>query len=316
MDRYPQPGSATPQDTVIDVRDMDGPPAGQANRINSHLVYTHGFGAVAARASTAQASTGAPSFTESDIPPTGSLGLKQARVYFGQQETSYAIVGGRQAELDYPNGSTGGQQNTRYTGSGGVPVGSPLNRFLYAVKFRQLNILLSGAIDGNSKIMYIRDPLSRVSKVAPFLTLDGDPYPVVYNGGIDWVVDAYTTTNDYPYSQRSGLRQASTTAISERLGVRLARPGQLHPQFGQGRGQRLHRPGHPLPVGHQGPGSADLDARVPRRDPGPRQDPGRPAGPPALPRGAVRGAAADPGPVPRAAGRAVLRRAELLDRAG
>ena len=227
VDRYPQPGSATPQDTVIGVRDMDGPPSGQANWINSHLVYTHGFGVVAARASTAQANTGAPAFTESDIPPTGSLGLKQPRIYFGQQETSYAIVGGRQAELDYPNGSTGGQQNTRYTGGGGVPVGSPLNRLLYAIKFRQLNILLSGAIDGNSKIMYIRDPLSRVQKVAPFLTLDGDPYPVVWNGGIDWVVDAYTTTNDYPYSQRIGLGQASTDSYFPSGSV-FGSPGQVN----------------------------------------------------------------------------------------
>ena len=227
VDRYPQPGSAIPQDTVIGVRDMDGPPSGQANWINSHLVYTHGFGVVAARASTAQANTGAPAFTESDIPPTGSLGLKQPRIYFGQQETSYAIVGGRQAELDYPNGSTGGQQNTRYTGGGGVPVGSPLNRLLYAIKFRQLNILLSGAIDGNSKIMYIRDPLSRVQKVAPFLTLDGDPYPVVWNGGIDWVVDAYTTTNDYPYSQRIGLRQASTDSYFPSGSV-FGSPGQVN----------------------------------------------------------------------------------------
>ena len=227
VDRYPQPGSATPQDQVIGVRDMDGPPSGQANWINSHLVYTHGFGVVAARASTAQANTGAPAFTESDIPPTGSLGLTQPRIYFGQQETSYAIVGGRQAELDYPNGSTGGQQNTRYTGGGGVPVGSPLNRLLYAIKFRQLNILLSGAIDGNSKIMYIRDPLSRVQKVAPFLTLDGDPYPIVYNGGIDWVVDAYTTTNDYPYSQRIGLGQASTDSYFPSGSV-FGAPGQVN----------------------------------------------------------------------------------------
>ena len=227
VDRYPQPGSSIPQDQVIGVRDMDGPPSGQANWINSHLVYTHGFGVVAARASTAQANTGAPAFTESDIPPTGSLGLKQPRIYFGQQETSYAIVGGRQAELDYPNGSTGGQQNTRYTGGGGVPVGSPLNRLLYAIKFRQLNILLSGAIDGNSKIMYIRDPLSRVQKVAPFLTLDGDPYPVIWNGGIDWVVDAYTTTNDYPYSQRIGLRQASTDSYFPSGSV-FGSPGQVN----------------------------------------------------------------------------------------
>ena len=213
VDRYLLPATTVPQDTLVGVRDMGGPPAGQANWINSHLVYTHGFGVVAAEASTTQPS-GTPTFTESDIPPTGKLGLSQPRVYFGEQETSYAIVGGHQRELDYPNQSTGGQQNTTYTGGGGVPVGSALNRLLYAIKYRQLNILLSGAIDGNSKIMYIRDPLSRVAKVAPFLTLDGDPYPVVSGGQILWVVDGYTATNDYPYAQRLSLQGATANSYS------------------------------------------------------------------------------------------------------
>jgi uncharacterized protein len=216
VDRYALPGSAAPQDTLIGVRDMSGPPAGQANWINPHRVYTHGYGVVAAPTAGAQAD-GNPAFTESDIPPTGDLQLQRPtgpRVYFGEQETSYAIVGGRQAELDYPNESTGGQQNTTYTGGGGVPIGSPLNRLLYAIKYRQLNILLSGAIDGNSKIMYIRDPLSRVAKVAPFLTLDGDPYPVVVNGQILWVVDGYTTADNYPYSQRLSLQGATTNSYS------------------------------------------------------------------------------------------------------
>jgi uncharacterized membrane protein (UPF0182 family) len=219
VDRYLAPGSSTPQDTLIGVRDMNGPPAGQANWINSHLVYTHGYGVVASSASTAQPD-GDPAFTESDIPPTTTdsalklTPLTGPRVYFGEQETSYAIVGGHQQELDYPNESTGGQQNTTYTGGGGVPIGSPLNRLLYAIKYRQLNILLSGAIDGNSKIMYIRDPLSRVAKVAPFLTLDGDPYPVVSDGQILWVVDGYTTTDDYPYSQRLSLQQATSNSYT------------------------------------------------------------------------------------------------------
>src|SRR5262249_43552584 len=91
----------------------------------------------------------------------------------------------------------------------------------------QLKIVVSGAIDGNSKIMYIRDPLSRVQKVAPFLTLDGDPYPIVWNGGIDWVVDAYTTTNDYPYSQRIGLRQASSDSYFPN-GTVFGNPGQVN----------------------------------------------------------------------------------------
>jgi hypothetical protein len=213
VDRYLQPGDGTvPQDMVVGVRDMSGPPAGQGNWINTHLVYTHGYGFVAASADTAQ--SGNPAFTESDIPPTGTLGVTQPRVYFGQQETTYAIVGGHQTELDYPNASASGQANTTYRGGGGVPIGSALHRVLYAIKFRQVNILLSGAIDGNSKIMYIRDPLSRVAKVAPFLTLDSNTYPVVAGGQIYWVVDAYTTTNNYPYSQRLSMQQATANSYS------------------------------------------------------------------------------------------------------
>jgi uncharacterized protein len=217
MDRYQLSGaSSLPQDTVVAVRGMGGPPAGQGNWINTHLVYTHGFGVVAATANTVQGSNGNPSFVESDIPPRGVLGLRQPRVYFGEQQNTYAIVGGpaggRKQELDYPSGSAGGQQNNTYTGSGGVNVGSPLNRLLYSIKFRELNILLSGAINGDSKILYDRQPLARVAKVAPFLTLDGETYPVVANGQILWVVDGYTTTNLYPYSQRLGLSQATSTS--------------------------------------------------------------------------------------------------------
>jgi uncharacterized protein len=214
VDRYVVPGSSVPQDMIVGVRDMSGPPAGQGNWINSHLVYTHGFGFVAASADAAS-SGGNPSFTESNIPPTGELDVRQPRVYFGEGETSYAIVGGHQAELDYPNQSATGQANFSYNGTGGVPVGSALNRVLYAIKFHELNILLSGAIDGNSRIMYVRDPLSRVAKVAPFLTLDGNTYPVVVGGQILWVVDAYTTTDNYPYSQRLSLQQASSNSYSQ-----------------------------------------------------------------------------------------------------
>jgi uncharacterized protein len=213
VDRYAVRGSSVPEDMIVGVRDMAGPPPGQDNWVNGHLVYTHGFGFVAAAAN-GTSSGGNPLFTESDIPPSGELGVRQPRVYFGEEETSYAIVGGHQLELDYPNASASGQANTSYDGSGGVPVGSLLNRVLYAIKFRELNILLSGAIDSHSKIMYIRDPLSRVAKVAPFLTLDGNTYPVVVSGQIYWVVDAYTTTDDYPYSQRLSLSQASANSYS------------------------------------------------------------------------------------------------------
>ena len=216
MDRYPLPGAGPlPQDTVVAVRGMGGPPPGQGNWINTHLVYTHGFGVVAATANTVQGN-GNPSFVESDIPPHGDLRLQQPRVYFGEGQNAYAIVGGpaggRKQELDYPSGAAGGQQNNTYRGSGGVDVGSPLNRLLYTIKFRELNILLSGAINSQSKILYDRQPLARVAKVAPFLTLDGNSYPVVANGQILWVVDGYTTSGLYPYSQRLSMAQATATS--------------------------------------------------------------------------------------------------------
>jgi uncharacterized membrane protein (UPF0182 family) len=216
MDRYLTGATSQPQDMVVGVRDMLGPPAGQGSWINTHLIYTHGYGIVAAPAAVAQ-NNGNPAFTQGDIPPSvtsGPLQLLQPRVYFGHEGAGYVIAGTRQAELDYPNESTGGQQNNTYSGGGGVPVGSFLNRLLFAVKFRDINILLSGAIEPRSRILYVRDPLARVAKVAPFLTLDGDPYPVVVNGQILWVVDGYTTTDNYPYSQRISLSHATSNTYS------------------------------------------------------------------------------------------------------
>ena len=219
VDRYRLPGGGpVPQDLAVAVRGLSGPPAGRGNWINTHLVYTHGYGFVAARENSVSGG-GTPDFVESDLPPRGELLIKQPRVYFGEGENNYVIVGGprpgpgRGEELDYPYQNIGGQQNYTYAGSGGVPVGSPLNRLLYAVKFRELNILLSGAINSHSKILYVRDPLARVAKVAPFLTLDGSAYPVVAtNGHIYWIVDGYTTTDLYPYSQRLSLPAATSTS--------------------------------------------------------------------------------------------------------
>ena len=234
VDRYVLPGGGRlPQDLVVAVRGLSGPPAGQGNWVNSHLVYTHGLGFVAARANVLAASPpGSPSFAESDIPPTGVLGRFQPRVYFGQQENTYAIVGAPPrtppVELDYPQASAGGQRNTTYHGSGGVPVGSLPARLAYAVKFGDINILLSGAINSDSRILYDRLPLARVAKVAPFLTLDGSTYPVVAHGRILWVVDGYTTTSLYPYSQRLSMAQATASSLAPGGSVAGAQPGQIN----------------------------------------------------------------------------------------
>jgi len=213
MDRYALGSNSVPQDTVVGVRDMALPPAGQGNWINTHLIYTHGYGFVASSATSAQPN-GDPNFVEQDIPPTGQLGTFQPRIYFGHEGAGYVIADTKQAELDYPNESTGGQQNNHYNGGGGVSIGSFGKRLLFAIRFRELNMMLSGAIDSKSRILYIRDPLQRIAKVAPFLTLDGDPYPVVANGQVLWVVDGYTGTNNYPYSKRINLNQATSNTYS------------------------------------------------------------------------------------------------------
>src|SRR5262249_15663126 len=129
--------------------------------------------------------------------------------------------------LDFPNGSTGGQHNSTYHGSGGVSVGSFGKRLLFAVRFRELNILISSAIDDKSRIMYIRDPLARVEKVAPFLAFDGKPYPVIAGGKVLWVIDGYTTTNDYPYSKRISLNQATSNTYSPN-GLAVGQTGQVN----------------------------------------------------------------------------------------
>jgi uncharacterized protein len=213
MDRYLIGKDPVPQDMVVGVRDMAGPPAGQGNWINTHLIYTHGYGFVASSAASAEPD-GDPQFTESDVPPTGELGHFQPRIYFGHEGANYVIADTKQAELDYPDENNGGQRNNHYHGGGGVSIGSFGSRLLFAIRFRELNILLSSAIDSKSRVLYIRDPLQRVAKVAPFLTLDGDPYPVVENGQIVWVVDGYTATDNYPYSERINLNQATSNTYS------------------------------------------------------------------------------------------------------
>ncbi|MDP2014109.1 MAG: UPF0182 family protein, partial [Actinomycetota bacterium] len=143
------------------------------------------------------------------------------RVYFGENSPSYSIVGAPEGkapvELDYPDdASPTGQKNYTYKGTGGIAMGSFFNRLLFATKFQDSNIILSDLVNSESRILYDRDPLTRVSKVAPWLTLDQDPYPIVADGGIKWVVDGYTTSNNYPYSSRVSLSDATSDSLNTR----------------------------------------------------------------------------------------------------
>ncbi|OLZ67278.1 hypothetical protein AV521_25115 [Streptomyces sp. IMTB 2501] len=208
VDRY-RTKDGKDQDTVIGLRELnlDGIP--KNNWINDHFRYTHGYGAVAAKGTEADPQ-GQPVFTESDMPSTGDLGAYQQAIYYGEKTTTYSIVGGPQKEIDYSDNN--GEKTTSYTGRSGVNLDNPINRAAYAVVFNEPQILYSGAVGKGSRILYNRTPKERVEAVAPWLTIDGDAYPAVVNGRIQWIVDAYTTSNGYPYSSRTTL--GDTTADS------------------------------------------------------------------------------------------------------
>ncbi|MEU2055370.1 UPF0182 family membrane protein [Streptomyces bungoensis] len=196
------------QDTVIGLRELnlDGIP--KNNWINDHFRYTHGYGAVAAKGT--EAVDGQPVFTEKNLPSKGDLPRYQQQIYYGEKTTTYSIVGGPQKEVDYSDDA--GEKTTSYRGRSGVDLDNPLNRAAYAVAFNEPQILYSGAIGKGSRILYNRTPKDRVEAVAPWLTIDGDAYPAVVNGRIQWIVDAYTTSNGYPYASRTTL--GDTTADS------------------------------------------------------------------------------------------------------
>ncbi|GAA3621046.1 UPF0182 family membrane protein [Microlunatus ginsengisoli] len=232
VDRYTIDGQET--DAVVAVREMDlsGLPAESQNWNNLKTVYTHGYGLVAAYGNRSQ-SGGQPDWIAGGIPTSGDLKEVEPRIYFGelmgQRPSEYSIVGAPEGstaiELDTPSGGDAGNASTyTYSGSGGVPVGSLWHRLLYAAKFADVNILLSDRVNSASKIIYDRTPRERVQKAAPWLTVDGDAYPALVDGRIKWIVDGYTTSNSYPYSQRVALNQVTADSQTQVGGTVVAQP--------------------------------------------------------------------------------------------
>ncbi|ANP71867.1 UPF0182 family protein [Cryobacterium arcticum] len=210
VDRYTIDGKS--QDTVVSVRDLNLDGLSSETWVNSSVVYTHGYGVVAAYGNQRSAD-GQPVFLESGIPTSGALGEYEPRVYFGETSPTYSIVGAPEGsdpvELDYPSGEDGAQQTyTTFTGDGGPSLNGPFNKLIYALKFQSEQIFLANAVNDESQILYDRDPVTRVQKVAPYLTLDSAPYPSVVNGRIKWIVDGYTTSASYPYSTAVSLSNA------------------------------------------------------------------------------------------------------------
>jgi uncharacterized membrane protein (UPF0182 family) len=209
----------------------------QNNWINRHTVYTHGYGLVGAPANQVVCG-GQPYFVsgflgekaqEACSSKDEQIQASQPRIYYGERMAGddYAIVGqtdpDRNAEFDRPSPTTGGEQYYTYTGKGGVEIDSFTRRLLYTIKEQETNFLLSEAVNDNSKLLYVRNPRDRVEKVAPFLTLDGDPYPAVVGGRIQWIVDAYTTAATYPYAERVNLQSETADELTGRGTFQLAR---------------------------------------------------------------------------------------------
>lgn len=228
VDRYAIGDNPQPQDVIIAARevDLDGLQASQRTWSNDHTVYTHGYGVIAAYGNK-RGSQGEPQWVARDIPPTGELEFDGApRIYFGEKSPSYSIVGrpdgAAPIEVDTPRGGgedaaeDGGDSSANtYDGKGGVPMGTLFNQALYALKFAEPNLVLSDRVNENSKILYDRHPRDRVRKVAPWLTLDGDTYPAVVDGKVKWIVDGYTTSNTYPYSESRSLATATSDTLTD-----------------------------------------------------------------------------------------------------
>ncbi|MQA15911.1 MAG: membrane protein [Pseudonocardiaceae bacterium] len=220
VDRYRVDGEL--QDYVVALRELETSSLAdnQQSWINQHLRYTHGDGFVAARADRVNNALdeaggsgegGYPVFTVSDTTGDGAIPVEQPRIYYGELIDSYVIVGGdpgappREYELD-------GSLYT-YTGEGGVSIGNWFDRLVFAAQYGEQNILFNQAIGDDSKVIFRQDPRERVEAVAPWLTIDGDPYPAVVDGRIKWIVDGYTTLKHYPYAQRTVLGETTQDTL-------------------------------------------------------------------------------------------------------
>jgi uncharacterized membrane protein (UPF0182 family) len=219
IDHYPLAGRQ--RDLAVAVRELNLSGISRSTWTNRHLVYTHGYGVVAAPTDRMDPKTGTPVFVNGGLPPQNRIPVSTPQIYFGQNSPSYSIVGQPPGstddlEFDYPQSSgSSGAVHTTYAGGGGVPIGSRFDRFLYAVKLHDPNIFFSSELNSGSKLLTVRDPRSRVAKVAPWLTLDGDVYPTVVGGHVEWVVDGYTSTSSYPASQKVNLRSATTSSLTK-----------------------------------------------------------------------------------------------------
>jgi uncharacterized membrane protein (UPF0182 family) len=200
IDRYNLAGQVT--QTLVAVRQLNTADLPQQTWVTTHLQYTHGYGAVLSPANAATP-VGNPVFDISNVPPVSVPNvpvIRQPKVYFGLGIDGFVIADTKTPEIDYQT-DAGNNVTSSYSGSGGVQLDSLLRRAAFALRFGDLNTLISDQITPRSRVIFVRDIQQEVAKAAPFLQLDSDPYAVVVNGQIEWIQDAYTSTRNYPYSQ-------------------------------------------------------------------------------------------------------------------
>ena len=204
VDRYVIDGALT--QVMVAARELDSDDLPATGWVNEKLVYTHGFGAVMSRANDVNPTTGEPAFLVRDVPPVSSvdeLQTLQPRIYFGEtaRTGSYVIAGTNQPEVDFPSGDDESVVRTTYSGDGGVRLSNVMVRAAMALRFGDLNMLISPELTSRSKVLMVRNIVDRLSMVAPFMHADDDPYLALIDGRVVWIVDLYSTTDRYPYSQ-------------------------------------------------------------------------------------------------------------------
>ncbi len=213
VDRYKVNGALTP--VLVGAREISPSSLPSAGWVNTHLQYTHGYGVALLAANQVDPTTGNPIFDVANLPPVSTGGLPtltQPGIYFGVGDSGWVVANTKQPEIDYQLPS-GANVETHYAGSGGVRVGGLFSRLALALRLSDFNFLISNQITPNSRVLFVRDVTAMAQKAAPFLSFDSQPYAVIANGHVDFVLDGYTTSSQYPYSQNADSLGLSASGL-------------------------------------------------------------------------------------------------------
>jgi uncharacterized membrane protein (UPF0182 family) len=218
VDRYMINDKLTP--VLIGARQLNSANLPSPSWVNTHLQYTHGIGAAVIAANTEVSNTGNPVFDVSNVPPVSSDGLPtltEPDIYFGIKDPGWVVANTKQSELDYQvnSGANAGQPvESHYASTGGIAVGGIFSRMAIALRLGDFNFLISNQITPKSRVLFVRDVKQMAEKAAPFLSFDSQPYAVIANGEVQYVLDGYTTTSQYPYSEAVSNLNIATGGIA------------------------------------------------------------------------------------------------------